>query len=174
MALTVSGYTQVFNCDSDGMDAGYGALDTDLSAEGSGCLKVKVSSTTSSIGKYDYGGTGGTNLTGYHFAMYLFVAGTWDLQSNGGVCLYAEDTSGNYSLWYVGGSDKTYPGRNGFQLYTIDLGNTNPDENSGTFDVTNTRYLGFRCATTSKAVKENVFWDNLFIFNYTLPLLKRT
>ena len=163
MALTVSGFTLRNNCTS-ATNWSSGGTESDTSVDGGGCLKLKVSNTTSSIVTYDFGTTG-QDFSGLHMGLYMFIAGTWDTKTNGGVCLYAEDTSGNYYLWYVGGSDTFFKGKAGFELYTIDLDNTNPDESSGTLDNTNIRYLGFRVKTLSKAVKENVFWDELYTFS---------
>ena len=162
MALTVSGYTQRNNCDAVG-NWSAGATESDLYAEGAGSLKVKVSQTTSSVIDYDFGSD--QNFSGLHMGIFLFVAGTFNTKSAGGVTLIARDNSGNYKRWYVGGSDVYYLGRNGFQLFTIDLENTNPDESSGTLSASAIRYLGFRVDVTSKAIKENVFWDNLFTFS---------
>ena len=83
MALTVTGYTQRDSCDVAG-NWSAGVAEADLHAEGAGCLKIKVSNTTSAIVKCDFTSV---DLSGLHLALYLFVAGTWNLKANGGVCL---------------------------------------------------------------------------------------
>lgn len=78
----------------------------------------------------------GTNtdftVAGRKLQMYLSVTsiGVINSQANGGVRVYAEDSSGNYGFWYVGGNDVEWCG-NGFKLIAVDL-NTTPDANGGT------------------------------------------
>ena len=162
--MTVSGVTKIFNCDTDAMDGGAGLLDTDLFGEGAGSLKLKVSNSTSAIVKYDQGAATGIDITGKHFGFLGFVAGAFDTRANAGVCIYLEDINGNYVLFYVGGNDTSNPSYNGFQTYTVYSGAT-AQETSGTYDPSVHRYMGMRFKTTSKAIKENVWFDNMFMFD---------
>jgi len=167
MAIAPTGVTKIFDCDSDGMDGGTGLLDTDLYAEGGGTpgsLKLKVSNTTSSVAQYDQGGAGGVDVTDKHFGFLGFVAGAFDSRVNGGVRIILEDINGNSKTFYVGGYDTSNIAYNGFQVYTVHEGAT-AQASSGTYDPSIHRYMGVQFKTTSKAIKENVWFDNLFMFD---------
>jgi len=84
-------------------------------------------------GGYYYGFTS-TNYYGYHVYIWAssFTAAALEVQNpgtgQGGVYIYARDSSGNAGYWHVGGGD-TYKG--GWKCFVANLGST-PDTNSGT------------------------------------------
>lgn len=164
MALSVTGVTQIFDCDTDGMVGGAGLQDTDLKAEGSGSLKIKASITTTSVLQYDQGGATGVDVTDKHFGFLGLVAGAFDTLAAGGVRIVLEDINGNNKVFYVGGIDTQNIAYKGFQCYTVWEGAT-AFSTSGTYDSTVHRYFGIQFKTTSKTIKENIWWDNMFMFD---------
>ncbi|MHA2064124.1 MAG: hypothetical protein ACXABY_07060, partial [Candidatus Thorarchaeota archaeon] len=161
MALSASGITEIFNCDSDGMDGGTGTLDTDVFKTSTGSLKLKVSQTTSSAIKYDQGGTGGVNMAGNHFGIWFFSAATLDTRANGGCRAYFEDTSGNYKHCYVKGSDNYTGGWN----YMVCSYDATGDVTSGTYSSAAHRYCGIVFKTLTKSTSYNVWWDSFHYFS---------
>lgn len=158
MAISVTALlTQISNCDSDDWVSGVGAVDTDTYREGSASLCLKVSATTSVVAKYDQNATG-VDMSGQHFYVWFFAASLLDTVANGGLRIYAEDTSGNWAEWYIGGSDN-YGG--GWQRYCVSADDTTAESKSGTYDPTNHRYIGVRFKTLGKSQSNNCWWDDV-------------
>ena len=162
MALTVtSGLTEYNDCDQNTNWTTGSTLDTDFNIEGSGCLGDDIDVTTShytgpSMTAVDMSTGTGTPQTIYAY-MLCMTANTLDIKSNGGLRIVLEDSSGNQSYWYVGGSD-TYPG--GWEVFTCNTA-VSPNANSGTAcDLTDVIKIGVGFKNTAKSkLSENCFWD---------------
>ena len=148
--------TLINNCDAiTGWSAG--TLDTSTFREGTGSLGAKVSAALGVVYKYDQGGAGGVNMTGEHFFVWMMSTSTIDTLANGGMRIYAEDTSANWIEWWVGGSDN-YGG--GWQRFCVSSGATG-QLTSGTYNPAAHRYIGIRFKATGKSTVNNTFWDFL-------------
>lgn len=165
MAITVTkNLTDISTCESTtGWSGGTNLLVQALSWQGTNALGMFVDNTTSAVSKYDIGvGTDMSN--GEHIYAWMVVFGNADTKALGGYRIYAEDTSGNWYEWFVGGVD-THP-NGGWNIFTVDL-NATPDLSSGTLDTSNIRYVGVRFKTTTDAFSQgqnefnNCFWDVL-------------
>ena len=92
------------------------------------------------------------------------ITGVADTKANGGYRLYAEDSSGNYGVWYVAGKD-THPGGWGYFAIAPQTPPTyyNGSLNTGQtlIDYASVRYLGFQLKTLSTitGTNPNCFWD---------------
>lgn len=148
--------TLINNCDAITGWSG-GALDTEKMREGTGCLGAKVSAALGIVYKYDQGGAGGVDMTGQHFFVWMMSTSTIDTLANGGMRIYAEDTSGAWIEWWVGGSDN-YGG--GWQRFCASSGAIG-QLTSGTYNPALHRYIGIRFKTTGKSTVNNTFWDFL-------------
>lgn len=166
MALTVTpNLTTISLCEATtGWSGGQGyvSIDGTSPAQGSFCLSDWVDLTTQTVAKYDLG-VGGTDMSnGEHIYTWLYATGAVDTKANGGYRLYAEDTSGNWATWYVGGVDSHPAG--GWNIFTVDV-NATPNESSGTLNTALIRYVGVQFKVLSDApIKgqtrfNNVFWD---------------
>lgn len=158
MSLNVSSnLVQIFNCDSDGMDGGWGIYEDAWKMEGIGCLGIDCDVETEE-GWYTLPGP--ANFTGRHYYVWIYVitAANLDTQANGGIQLRLSDGV-NEGYWYVGGVE-TY--RGGWQRFCISADST-PTTNNGT-DPTITAItkvgLAFKCVVKSK-LAQNCFWDDL-------------
>ncbi len=152
MAISVGGVTLINN----GSAWSGGTTDTDQFIEGAESLKAKVSNTTSALYTFDQGGAGGVDMSGRHWSIWIFIAGVLDTISAGGFQMYVEDTSGAYKYFNIGGLEN-YEG--GWQKYVVSYDATGTTSGGGTYNSANHRYIGVRFKVTSKAVKENVWWD---------------
>jgi hypothetical protein len=85
------------------------------------------------------------DFTNQYFFCWLWALGKgfFDSRSNGGIRIYAEDTSGNTAYWYVAGYDTAWVGQ-GWKRLIVDL-NRSPDSSSGWSgtSVANVQWLGF-------------------------------
>lgn len=158
MALTVtSGLTEWDDCDTDNWtgDATVGN-DTDFKIEGTGSTGFDVDIETLYVKGPDIASTDLSSNVIY-FWFLSFSASTLDTKSAGGIQITAEDSSGNASYWYVGGSD-TYSG--GWEVFACSTAET-PDGNNGTIatltDITN---IGCGVKNTAKSkLADNCFVD---------------
>jgi hypothetical protein len=110
MALTVtSGLTEWDDCDSSTWtgDPTVGN-DTDIFIEGIGSVGYDVDIETLRV--FGPAGTSTDFSNNFVYAWMLsYSANDLDTKAAGGIQLCLEDSSGNQSYWYVGGSD-TYSG----------------------------------------------------------------
>ncbi len=156
MAVTVTAnLTTASLCETT---SGWSTGDTNdtFQIQGSYCLGLKVSQTTSAVAKYDLG-SGGTDMSnGEHIYAWMMVTGRADSKANGGFRIYIEDTSGNNGTWYVGGYDTA----DGWTPFIIDPGST-PTTGSGIINTSSIRYIGVQAKITSKALGNtpNFYWD---------------
>lgn len=172
MALTVtSGLTEYNDCDANtGWTVGATANNEYNHPEGTNCLSDDIDVATSHF----VGPTmTAVNMSTTKYTIYAWMncltAGFLDIKSNGGLRLVAEDSSGNQSYWYVGGSD-TYFG--GWEVFCCNT-NASPNANSGTAcDLTDVVQLGvgFKGVTKSK-LPENCLWDWVRYGSNTTPAL---
>ena len=145
MALAVtSGLTEWDNCDTSNWtgDPTVGT-DTDFKIEGTGCIGVDVDIETHRV----FGATKtAVDLSANFIYMWMlsFSASTLDTKAAGGMQICVEDSTGNQSAWYVGGSDN-YTG--GWEVFSCGTAQT-PDWNSGT------------AATLTDIVKIGMGWKN--------------
>jgi hypothetical protein len=104
------------------------------------------------------------NLTNtvIYFWVYLVQPETTDGWDNGGVRLYLEDGSGNYSEWSVcggggGGSYRNYYG--GYRRFAVDT-STTPDYVSGTLSISAVTDIGVTVKNTAKfKATEEIYVD---------------
>lgn len=165
MALTVTpNLSPISLCEATtGWTGGQGYLAIEQPAwQGTYCLGDWVNNTTQAVCKYDLG-SGGTNMNnGEHIYVWMFCSGAVDTKASGGYRIYAEDTTGNWATWYVGGVD-THPA-GGWNIFCTALTAT-PGASSGTLNKSLIRYVGVQFKTTTAApIKgqtrfNNVFWD---------------
>jgi hypothetical protein len=174
MALTVtSGLTEYNDCDANTNWTTGSTLDTDFKIEGTGCLGDDVDVATShytgpSMTAIDMSSATGTVHIIYAW-MLCMTANTLDIKTNGGLRMVLEDSSGNQSYWYVGGSD-TYPG--GWEVFSFST-DVSPNANSGTAcDLTDVIKIGVGFKNTAKSkLSENCFWDWVRYSTVTTPAL---
>ena len=158
MALAVtSGLTEWDDCDVDDWtgDPSVG-LEEDFHIEGVGCLGMDVDIETHHVF--------GAAVTAVDLSadfiymwMFSFTASTLDTKAAGGMQICVEDSSGNQSGWYVGGSDN-YTG--GWEVFCCSCAET-PDWNNGTVaTLTDVVKVGVGWKNTAKSkLALNCFWD---------------
>ncbi len=155
MALTVTpNLTTISDCDSTSGWSG-GIADTVAQIQGSGCLAEQCKTTTSPVYSYTLGTT--IDISGgEHIYQWMQVAGTPDTKANGGFRIYLEDSSGNNSTWYVGGSDTAQ----GWTCFVLDPSSTR-DSGSGTLNLASIKKVGVQFKTLTSVVGKanNIFWD---------------
>lgn len=145
MALAVtSGLLTGDLCNTDNWTGDPSAgLDTDFQIEGTGCIGIDVDIETHQI--FGAAQTAIDLTSNFIYAWMLsFSASTLDTKAAGGMQLLVEDSAGNQSGWYVGGSDN-YNG--GWEVFSCSTAIT-PDWNNGTV------------ATLTDIVKFGVGWKN--------------
>ena len=124
--------------------------------EGNYCLGLKVSEAESALIAYTFG-TAVDMSNGEHVYFPVQVQGLPDTKANGGIRVYAEDSSGNYGYFNIAGSEN-YPG--GWVIYCYAPGATYTT-GSGTVNTASIKKVGVRFKTLSKALgnSPNCFWD---------------
>lgn len=87
---------------------------------------------------------GSTNISAAHTHFYAWVLvsapDAIETLANGGVRLRITDNAGNYSEWYVGGSNTPWTS-GGWKRCSVNVHRA-PDANSGTLDLATARYFG--------------------------------
>ena len=162
MSLTLtSNLTLLVDCESVTNWGGDGSLTTDASfaREGTYAVGVNVDIETLTV-KCDLAVERGsnqnlTNTTIYFWAQHLLppAMDTWAL---GGLRLYLEDSVGNYSEWYVAGSD-SYEG--GMKRFAVDT-STTPDAISGTLNLASVQHIGLTIKGLVKfKATEEIYFD---------------
>jgi hypothetical protein len=162
MSLTItSNLSLLVDCESTTNWSGDGSLTTDSSfaKEGTYGIGVNVDIETLTV-KCDLAAERGsnqnlTNVVIYFWAQHLLPP-AMDTWQNGGLRLYLEDSSGNYSEWYVAGSD-SYEG--GWRRFAVDTATT-PDAVSGTLAINSVQYIGLTIKDLVKfKAPEEIYFD---------------
>lgn len=158
MALTItSGLTEWDDCDTDNWtgDPTVGT-DTDIFIEGTASIGYDVDIETLRV--FGAAKTSTSLTNNFIYAWLLsYSANDLDTTANGGMQLCVEDSSGNQSCWYVGGSDN-YAG--GWEVFSCSTAET-PDWNNGTVASLGsiTKFgIGFKNTAKSK-LADNCFVD---------------
>jgi len=167
MALTLtSNLTLLVDCESTSNWSGDPTLTTDSTnfKEGSNSVGVNVDIETLTI-KCDLTSERGatqnlTNTCIYFWVLHL-VPGNLDTWSAGGLRLYLEDGSGNYSEWSVTGGDE-YEG--GWRRYCVDT-STTPDYVSGTLSISAVAEIGITCKGTAKFKATEEYYCDYFAYH---------
>jgi hypothetical protein len=98
-----------------------------------------------------------------YFWVFMIQPETTDGWDNGGIRLYLEDGSGNYSEWSVGGGGGGGSYRNyfgGFRRFAVDT-STTPDYVSGTLNLSAVTYIGVTVKNTAKfKATEEIYVDD--------------
>ena len=158
MALTVTdNLSEWDDCDTDNWtgDPTVG-LDADFQREGTGCIGIDVDIETHRM--FGASKTSTSLSSTFICAQFLsFSASTLDTKSAGGIQICVEDSSGNQSCWYVGGSDNY---RGGWELFGAHTSQT-PDWNNGTAaTLTDIVKMGAGFKNTAKSkLSQNCFVD---------------
>jgi len=144
MALELSSnLTTLVNCNADGNWAGDPTIDadTELYKEPTASIGVNVDIETLTI-QCDLNAEIGSNQNLADTIIYFWIidlafhtADTWE---NGGHRMRLVDGAGNWSEWYVGGSDSYF---GGWKRYVVNVEST-PDAVNGALDLTDVRYFG--------------------------------
>jgi hypothetical protein len=127
---------------------GYGSLTmaavgSDAVACGNNAIEVAVRAAGTYGSKYDMTTPVNFAVEGRRLYLWLWIgtSDVLDIADNGGVHVYAEDSSNNWGYYYIGGSDTGWVGQ-GYKRVCIDLNRT-PDANGGTDpDVTVIQFVG--------------------------------
>jgi len=166
-----SNLTIISNCDSEtnwnSNDPSFG-LD-DIRKEGSYSLSMDVDIETSYM-RYDLGSAQDYSNRVLYVWMMSMTPSFLDTKANGGMQIFIEDSSGNQSYWYVGGSD-TYKG--GWKCFSVYCSST-PDANNGTnADPSQVRYIGVRYKGIAKSkLSANCYVDFVRYGSATQPAVK--
>lgn len=156
MALTVTpNMTDISLCE-DTTNWSTGVTNDLYMLEGLYCLGLKVSETESALITYTFGSSQDMS-NGEHVYFWVQIQGIPDTKANGGIRLYAEDSSGNYGYFNVGGSEN-YPG--GWVCYCFKPG-ASYSSGSGSVITSSIAKVGVRFKALSKALgnNPNCFWD---------------
>jgi len=168
-----SNLTTISNCDSEtNWNSNDPSFDTDdIRKEGSYSLSIDVDIETSYM-RYDLGSAQDYSNRVLYVWMMSMTASFLDTKANGGMQIFIEDSSGNQSYWYVGGSD-TYKG--GWKCFSVYCSST-PDANNGAnANPAQTRYLGVRYKGVTKSkLSANCYVDFVRYGSATQPAVKIT
>jgi hypothetical protein len=144
--------------------AGSDVLEEDIFIQGVAAVSKKVSGSGQDQGLI-YTPGGATNLTAdadkHVYAWIAFTThGILNTIALGGLYLRLEDSGGNWSKWYLDGSD-TIPAEVLFKRYVIDTSKTE-SENSGTpVDLTDVTIWGVGVKSTGNSKSENLIVDRI-------------
>jgi hypothetical protein len=162
MSLTItSNLTLLVDCEATTNWSGDGSLTTDASfaRQGTNAIGVNVDIETLTV-KCDLAAERGSNQNLSNQVIYFWaqhlLPPAMDTWQNGGLRLYLEDSSGNYSEWYVAGSD-SYEG--GMKRFAVDT-STTPDAVSGTLNLSSVQYIGLTIKDLVKfKAPEEIYFD---------------
>ena len=133
-----------------------GALNDLFNIEGTNCLGLKVSAIQSALITY----TPGAALdfsSGEHMYFWTLVTGAITTKALGGIQIYFETDSSNYSYYNVGGNEN-YNG--GWRCWVVSPAVTR-SSGLGTLTLSNITKIGVRFYTTTTSLGNNAncFWD---------------
>lgn len=158
MALAITNNLNEWDdCDTDNWtgDPSVG-LDTDFKIEGTGCIGIDVDIETHRM--FGASKTAVDLSSNFIYVWILsFSAPTLDTTSAGGIQICVEDSSGNQSAWYVGGSDN-YVG--GWEVFSCGTAETQDWNNGTAATLTDIVKVGVGFKNTAKSkLTQNCFVD---------------
>jgi len=147
------------------------AVEPDYYVQGSNCISVPVSGNNKKKGgEYDFVTGGGTALdftasgAQENDLLYMWIrCSTVQLIKTiaaGGGGIRLTDGAGNWSEWYIFGSDFGFDDITGFKCFVIDP-TTTPSNTSGTLDLSDVNLLGAFIETSTTAKGQNLGIDRI-------------
>jgi hypothetical protein len=161
LADSTTGWTG-FN--DGGGGAGSASLEQDIFIPNAAAVSKKVSGSSQDQGLHFQVGTPLDITADANKHIFVWVAVTTqaicNTIANGGLYLRLEDSLGNWSKWYLDGSDTFDPTRL-FVRYVIDTSKTESENGGTACDLTDVEYFGVGIKSTGTSKSENLIIDRI-------------